>query len=88
MNIEFISYDGRYPTLCSGTLILSIDGKPRKLKDCLCSGGSATFDKNGDECVTKGRWKVELPKDLSKHYKKITKLVNDNIPHGCCGGCI
>lgn len=26
-NIEFVSYDGTYPTLCSGKLIVKIDGK-------------------------------------------------------------
>ena len=25
-NVEFISYDGKYPCLCSGKLILRIDG--------------------------------------------------------------
>lgn len=35
--IKFISYDGKYPNFCSGTLILEVDGKKR----ALCSGGSA-----------------------------------------------
>lgn len=26
-NIEFISYDGKYPTLCSGMLILRVQGR-------------------------------------------------------------
>ena len=25
--VEFVSYSGRYPNLCSGTLVLRIDGK-------------------------------------------------------------
>jgi hypothetical protein len=27
MNIEFVSYNGKYPNLCSGKLTVKIDGK-------------------------------------------------------------
>ena len=26
-HVKFVSYDGEYPCLCSGTLILNIDGE-------------------------------------------------------------
>lgn len=44
--IKFISYDGKYPNFCSGTLILEVDGKKRALSHALCSGGSAGVDEN------------------------------------------
>lgn len=39
-NINFISYDGKWPCLCLGTLVLEIDGVEHSLKGGLCSGGA------------------------------------------------
>lgn len=65
-NIEFISYNGVYPNLCSGTLVVKIDdkevsfGRTTKFLNCeevanypsfWCSGGSVSFDKNWNEHV-------------------------------------
>lgn len=36
--IEFVSYTGRYPTLCSGVLTVLIDGKEYKFGHEPCSG--------------------------------------------------
>lgn len=36
-----------------------------------------------------GDWTVtNLPKDLEPLKKEIEECVNENIPQGCCGGCI
>ena len=86
--VKFVSYDGRYPNLCSGTLVLEVDGKKRELSHVLCSGGSAGFDGNWNEFVTSGPWSVNLPEDLEPYRKEIEELVNDEVPQGCCGGCL
>ena len=39
--LKFISYDGEYPNLCSGTLILNLNGKDVVFPNyCLSSGGN------------------------------------------------
>lgn len=91
--VEFISYDGHFPCLCSGTLILKINGQERKLEKYsdnfyMCSGGSVSFDENWSEEVESGPWSVSLPDDLEPYKDEIEALVNDNVPWGCCGGCV
>lgn len=86
--IKFISYSGEYPILCRGTLVLEVDGKKRELSYVLCSGGSIEFDENDKLVVETGPWSVDLPEDLEPYKKEIEQLVNDNVPYGCCGGCL
>jgi len=89
--LNFISYDGGYPNLCSGTLIMELDGKQIKFPDyCLCSGGNVWFDEGWMEHVESGPWTIEkFPKGFPEDLESVAeKLVNDNIPWGCCGGCV
>ena len=92
-DIKFVSYDGKYPSLCSGTLVLSVDGKDVSEKYCLISGGDWYINKT-DEGVSKGDWKLDTIysfKDMhftDEEVKYIEKLVNENVKKGCCGGCI
>lgn len=88
--VKFVSYNGKYPNLCSGTLVLEVDGKKRELSHVLCSGGSVgCFDGNWNNAyVTEGSWSVDLPEDLEPYRKEIEELVNSEVPQGCCGGCI
>ena len=37
--VEFISYDGKYPRLCGGTLVVRVNCKEYQLKSVLKSGG-------------------------------------------------
>lgn len=42
--VEFISYNGDFPNLCSGTLVLRIDGEEVTFpKHCMRSNGSVYF---------------------------------------------
>ena len=87
--IKFVSYDGKYPNLCSGTLVLGKDGKQYQLQHCLRSGGSVFFDSDWNGIVTSGSWNVvDLPEELEPFHDEIEQLVNDNVPQGCYGGCI
>lgn len=87
--IEFVSYNGKWPNLCSGTLVLKINGEEKVLPDCcMCSGGSVTFDADWNETVTQGPWTVDVPDELLDYKEEIEKCVNNNVPWGCCGGCV
>ena len=88
MAIKFIKYDGKYPNLCSGILTLEINGKKRKdIK--IRTLGNAGFTKDWNEFVQLGEWEIdELPEDLQYLELEIEKIVNENVPLGCCGGCL
>lgn len=87
--VEFVSYDGEYPNLCSGTLVLRINGELRTLQHCLSSGGGVYHDDDWNFMIASGAWTVwNLPDDLEVYQTEIENCVNENIPFGCCGGCI
>lgn len=102
MEIKFVSYTGAYPNLCSGVLTLEINGEIVKFGsdyDNNChyldqfweSGGSVWFGKSWTAHVTSGEWvihKTLLPMELQPYKEVISNLFNDNVPHGCCGGCV
>ncbi|MEA1998186.1 MAG: hypothetical protein U9N61_02520 [Euryarchaeota archaeon] len=86
-----IKYDGAYPNLCSGNLSVIIDGKEWMFPQyCLISGGYVSFDENWTDTVGKGPWSVfNWPKDFPDNLKEpVLDAINENIPHGCCGGCV
>lgn len=86
--IEFVSYTGKYPCLCHGVLTLKIDDKPYELKGILISGGSTNWRSS---TVTTGEWEIneeELPEEIRPFSKQIAAVVNANVEHGCCGGCL
>jgi len=91
MKLTFVSYDGEFPNLCSGNLVLAIDGEEVKFPPyCLSSGGSVSFTEDWDEIVTSGSWSIrDFPEDFPDELKaEAERLVNENIPNGCCGGCV
>jgi len=87
-----ISYDGKYPNLCSGHLIVTIDDIKWDFGNyCLSSGGSTYFTDNySEEHVTHGDWSIHTwPDNFPDDLKEDTlKVINDNIRQGCCGGCL
>lgn len=92
--IKFISYTGKYPNLCSGDLTLNVNGKIMEFgynKPYPCfwiTGGGCSF-KEGN--VSKGKWLInmsKLPDELQNYANELEIIINDNIPYGCCGGCL
>jgi len=86
-----IEYNGEYPNLCSGDLVVIIDDKRWEFPShCMRSGGNVWFDKGWDEHVDSGEWSISewlegFPEDMKQ---AVTSEVNSNIRHGCCGGCV
>jgi len=86
-----IEYNGNYPNLCRGDLVATIDGKRWEFPSyCLESGGSVWFDDDWNEHVEVGEWTVsDWPTGFPDELKtRVEEAVNENIPHGCCGGCV
>lgn len=86
--VKFISYDGEYPCLCTGTLVLKIEGKRVELENILSSGGTCYIDSDYDEIVEESVWSVNVPEEYKQYEEEIADLVNENVPLGCCGGCL
>lgn len=87
--IKFISYDGAWPNLCRGTLVVEKDGKQYSMYGVLVSGGSVSFDADWEAEVEEGDWLIDrdaLAPELQDDWLELEALVNDEIPHGCCGG--
>jgi hypothetical protein len=91
IKMKFISYDGKYPNLCSGKLIIKIEEKDWEFpKYSLSSGGSVSFTKDWDPNITDGPWSINnWPEGFPEDKKiEVIEMINDEISHGCCGGCI
>lgn len=87
--VEFVSYNGKFPNLCRGTLVIKVNGEEISLENYLVSGERCWFDKDRVGHVERGNWRLsQLPNDLEQYRDEILKVVNENVPHGCCGGCI
>jgi hypothetical protein len=86
-----LEYDGKYPNFCAGRLFITVDSVRYDFGDhCLCSGGYVWFDKEWDEQIESGPWSIEdWPVGFPEHLKEeVLFLVNQEIPWGCCGGCV
>lgn len=98
-HIIFVSYTGKYPSLCAGILTLIIDGETvtfgpttsveKPMHDRFWrSGGYTNW---ATEEVVKRGWCVcadELPEQYRAYADEIQEVMDSNIPHGCCGGCL
>ena len=90
--VEFVSYDGKWPCLCYGTLIIKVNGKTYSFRNAMISGGciiggpSTDWDMWSEE----GPWEINLEEhpELEPYKEEIIQVVNDNVEYGCCGGCI
>lgn len=88
-----VEYDGEYPCLCAGHLQVWVGDDYYDFGDhCLCSGGCICHDEDWDMWAEEGDWSIDetkIPKDFPMEYKDLLiDVINQEIPHGCCGGCI
>ena len=90
MKLEFVSYDGSYPNLCSWELVMRLNDELITFPShCMVSGGNVSFD-NWNEYIDYGEWSIcKYPDKFPDELKVLAvKLVNENVELGCCGGCI
>ena len=102
-HVKFVSYSGEYPNLCSGILILNIDGEEVKFGSSYLDKGSKMYESfwsSGGRCVRNGYsesyvdhgdWEINidaLPDKYKKYASEIDDVFNSNVRHGCCGGCL
>lgn len=107
-NVEFISYTGKYPSLCEGVLTLKIKDTVYKfgkgfdsplfggvLPRFWFSGGECDNPANNPNkmvaCVKQCEWIIDvrfLPDFLIPYAPEIDRVFNENVRHGCCGGCL
>ena len=95
-HVKFISYDGKYPNLCSGRLVLEIDGEVARFSygtrgdyEPFWSSGGSCSRWNNYRC-TRGAWEIDyddIPDKFKKYANEIDIVFNQNVEHGCCGGC-
>lgn len=97
-HVEFVGYNGKYPNLCRGTLTLKIDGKfvrfgmQEKHSSFWSSGGECGFRGDyTDAYINEGEWIInadDLPDEYRRYATEIDIVFNENVPYGCCGGCL
>ena len=57
------------------------------------TGGWVKFYDDWEEDVGEGDWKAcwkdeDYPKEIAELLPRLLELFNENVPHGCCGGCV
>ena len=90
-----IAYDGEYPCLCMGKLTVDVNDTVWDFgKYCLVSGGYAGFTADWEDDVGYGEWSINehswpesFPTDPALRAA-VVQAVNDEVPQGCCGGCL
>lgn len=95
-HVEFVSYDGKFPNLCRGTLVLRIDGEEVSFdflsgNDFWASGGNVSFTDDWEDIVTTGEWELRMeriPDKYRKYADEMINVFNANVDFGCCGGCV
>ncbi len=87
-----ISYPIDDCDLCRQILTVYLDSKKYDFGCCLYSGGDWYIDDDCNAVVTEAPWELNeklIPDDFPKDkIKDVLDLVNEQVPQGCCGGCI
>lgn len=93
-HVEFVSYTGEYPCLCSGTLTLRIDGEEVIFWNMGKAGikGYPSFWITNGDCRNphSSEWVIDyetIPEKYRDYFYEIDEVFNENVPRPCCGGC-
>lgn len=99
-HVKFISYDGKYPNLCSGRLVLEIDGERIAFSNDYSKKTFKDYEPFWESggCCCRGNnytpshdeWKIiydDIPDKFKKYVYEIDEVFNENVDYGCCGGC-
>lgn len=88
--VKFVSYSGAFPNLCAGELVLNIAGKDVKFPPHFIDSGGYIGGSISDLYVVSGYWTIDLHDypEFEPMRAEIEACINENVPHGCCGGCI
>lgn len=83
-----VSYDGKWPCACMGTLIIKVDGSEvYNKKYCCISTGSVWFDENWSEHVEPGELEWKDAKDFDRDIRDAVYDILSRMTV-CCGGCV
>jgi len=89
-----IKYTGKWPNLCAGSLTVYLDDKVYRFGAyAIRSGGECYCDFHDDSThISQGDWywskDLKVPTGFPEvRLYELLALINDEIPHGCCGGC-
>ena len=59
------------------------------------SGGSRTITDDGAWDIKEAPWELDeeicltkIPPELKPLLPQLLEVMNENVPHGCCGGCL
>lgn len=93
-HVEFVSYTGKWPNLCSGILTLKIDGEKVRFGSNY-HDKTLKYDRFWRPCVdglglSKGEWGIdvnEIPEQYREYAAEIDEVFNANVEYGHCGGC-
>jgi hypothetical protein len=92
MAVKFVSYTYPPYNLCKGELTIEVNGKTYTLeKGALYTSGSCYETEDGNYETYQGDWKLydtDLPVEIRAYMTEILEVVNNNVEHGCCGGCM
>lgn len=52
-----------------------------------------TFDEEWQEDVSRGDWELmfdekDYPAEIADAMPELIRVFNENVPQGCCGGCV
>lgn len=95
-----VKIDGKETIFSDSGEYYSIDEDNDKLiykKNCYpkfwYSGGTIKSNGNWDMWPEKGEWELlyrneDYPKEILNILDDLIKIFNENVPYGCCGGCI
>ena len=100
--VEFVSYTGKYPNLCSGVLTLRINDEEVRFGhdysvfeswktdgnyDAFwATGGACGFYANGEDYVNHNEWQI-FEDDLPEEYRKYSKDIINVFNDNVRWGC-